>query len=172
MKIAFAPLLGLLILAEPDAHAQTAVVYAGVNGGVDVLPRSAAGSVLGIQASVSRLPEFFDTVYSPGLVLAWGAFADAAYITHRDASRFSVGPQAAFNTGTLILAGLQTGFLTDVDHGRTLFGFSVAPALSFFPFVAFFWLYGRWDHEVSNDGRQDSFQIGLMAQLPLNIIWE
>jgi hypothetical protein len=162
-------LLALLCLARPARAGDQYIVYAGVNGGADFLPRSTAGGIFGAQASASKL-EFDPFRSSRSPLLAWGAFVDAAYITNRDAGRFSLGPQISFLTGTPLIAGLQSGFLTVTDHGRTLFGFSVAPALSIISVAGFFWLYGRWDHEVSNDGRENSFQVGGLAQMPVFVL--
>ena len=144
------------------------LVYAGVNGGADFLPKSSVGSVLGVQASISRIDPDLDHT-AP--LLAWGAFADAAYITNRGAARFSIGPQAAFLTGTPFIVGLQPGLLTVVDHGRVNLGFSVSPAISSLVVFGCAWLYLRWDHELSGDAREDSLQVGLMVQLPVSLVW-
>jgi hypothetical protein len=37
--------------------------------------------------------------------------------------------------------------------------------------IGMLWLYCRWDHELSNDTRENSFQVGVMAQAPLNLIF-
>jgi hypothetical protein len=143
------------------------IVYGGVNGGIDLLPKSTPGSIFGVQASVSKIT----ILDGPSPLAAWGAFVDAAYVTNRGAGRFSIGPQAAFLTGTPFIVGIQPGFLTVIDHGRALFGFSLTPALTLVPTVGWIWLYGRWDHEFSGNDREDSAQFGLMVQFPLNLLF-
>jgi hypothetical protein len=172
--------LGLFLASTRSARADGApapkkggddtplLIYAGINAGADFLGKSNTGSALGLQASTTWITKTdLDTMVG---FAGYGLYVDAAYLTNRDAARFSLGPQAAYMLGPLLF-GVQPGMMTAIDHGKTIVGTSVTPAVSSILFIGAVWIYFRWDHEFAGD-YPNTYQFGAIVQFPWNLLWE